>query len=141
MPAAEQISPADISAGSNSSMATQSQLNPLRGVQHSANDSKDALKARKAAEVTAKKNKEKAEEEPRRAEKAVKEQEKMEREQLEREHERAEKEHKQSKRTSVSRKLSLGLSGLVSWSRDKDKHASSVASPSSHLRLAEPRVD
>jgi hypothetical protein len=129
VPATEQVTPAEILAGSSSSMATQSQVTPLGIVKQ--NDSKEALKARKAAESIAKKNKERAEEEKRRTEKALKEREKMEREKAEKE------QNKHSKRTSVSRKMSLGLSGLVSWSRDKDKHASAVASSSAHSRPAE----
>ena len=124
--------PAESSAaGSSSSMATQSQGVSLRPVRQSTKDSKDTAKARKAAEAAAKKNKEKAEEEKRKLEKALKERERMERERLEREREKAEKEH--HKLTNrMSRKMSLGLGGLVGWSnRDKDKHPPTAAGSSS----------
>ncbi|KIM32495.1 hypothetical protein M408DRAFT_327043 [Serendipita vermifera MAFF 305830] len=104
---------------------------PLRPARQSTKDSKDAIKARKAAEAAAKKNKEKAEEERRKLEKALKEREKMERERAEREREKAEKEHHKLA-NRVSRKMSLGLSGLVGWSsKDKDRHHSAAIASSS----------
>ena len=86
---------------------------------------------KKTAEADAKR----AEEEKKKTEKALKEREKIERERSQREQEKTEKEHhKHSKRGSVSRKMSLGLSGWVSWPRDKDKHPPSTASSSIQSR-------
>ncbi|KAG8853028.1 hypothetical protein FRC20_001335 [Serendipita sp. 405] len=88
---------------------------PQRPFRQSTKDFREALKARKAADSEAKK----AEEERKRVEKAEKEKEKAEKRRREAEKEREAEEKKGAKR--ASRKMSLGLSGLVNWGRDRDK--------------------
>ncbi|PVG01705.1 cysteine proteinase [Serendipita vermifera] len=112
-----------LSMSSHATTSAAPLTSPHRTNKQSIKDLREAVKAKKSAEAVAKKNKEKQEEERRRAEKAERDRERAERERIDREKERIEKEkekeHKSGKR--ASRKMSLGLSGLSLWSRDKDK--------------------
>ncbi|KAG9021464.1 hypothetical protein FS842_006592 [Serendipita sp. 407] len=102
-------------SASTSTPASAPPPSPQRPFRQSTKDFREALKARKAADSEAKK----AEEERKRVEKAEKEKEKAEKRRREAEKEREAEEKKGAKR--ASRKMSLGLSGLVNWGRDRDK--------------------
>jgi uncharacterized protein (DUF3084 family) len=114
---------------------------PVRTSKASIKDLKEAVRAKKAAEAVAKKERERQEEERRRAERVTLEEtrkrEKAERERLEKERAGKEKAEKEARRLSKpGRKMSLGLGISSLWSsKDKEKekekdrlHASSLPS-------------
>ncbi|KAG8819024.1 hypothetical protein FRC17_010625 [Serendipita sp. 399] len=118
-----------VSASASASTSAMPPPSPQRPFRQSTKDLREALKAKKAADIVAKK----AEEERKRVEKAEKEKEKAEKKRREAEKEKEGEERKLVKR--ASRKMSLGLGGLVHWGRDKDKDKFGVSSlPSSTRR-------